>query len=500
MTGQQLKNSILQLAIQGKLVPQIESEGTAEDLLKEIRAEKERLVKEGKLKKKDLDVKPIEEDEIPFEIPESWKWCRLGYILKTTSGSTPLTSNSAYYNGDVNWTRTTDLNNGYLSSCEKKVSLLAVSECNLSIIPRNSICIAMYGGAGTIGKYSLIKFDTTINQSVCAIHPNEKIYMEFIYYFMQYQRPLWMDFAVGSRKDPNINKIIINNCMIPLPPLSEQKRIVAKIEELMPMVEEYGKAQERLEALNKELPEKLKKSVLQEAIMGKLVPQDPTEGTAEELLAEIRKEKEKLVKEGKLKKKDLEIKPIEEDEIPFEIPEGWRWCRLGEMVTIRAGLAYDKGSLEDKTTPMVRVLRGGNIDYGTWKCKEDDVFISSKYVNEELYLKKGTFITPAVTSLEQMGKTALIKENQDLTVVGGFVLMLKSLFEEDFYLHYMLYFFGSGYYKEYCKSICNKSGQAFYNLGRSKMMEILVPVPPLSEQKRIVKKVEEVFEYLNKKI
>lgn len=478
MTGQQLKNSILQLAIQGKLVPQIESEGTAEDLLKEIRAEKEKLVKEGKLKKKDLEVKPIEDDEIPFEIPESWRFVRLGNVINIKSGD-GLTSKDMI-KGDI----PVYGGNG-ITGYHNKSNV----ECETVVIGR----VGFYcGSVHVTGKKAWVTDNAFI-----TTYPIDYINREYLVYCL---RTMNLGNSFNATAQPVVSGKKIYPMLFPLPPLSEQKRIVAKIEELMPLVEEYGKAQERLEALNRELPEKLKKSVLQEAIMGKLVPQDPKEGTAEELLAEIRKEKEKLVKEGKLKKKDLEVKPIEDDEIPFEIPEGWRWCRLGEMVTIRAGLAYDKGSLEDKTTPMVRVLRGGNIDYGTWKCKEDDVFISSKYVNEELYLKKGTFITPAVTSLEQMGKTALIKENQDLTVVGGFVLMLKSLFEEDFYLHYMLYFFGSGYYKEYCKSICNKSGQAFYNLGRSKMMEILVPVPPLSEQKRIVKKVEEVFEYLNKKI
>ena len=488
MTGQQLKNSILQLAIQGKLVPQIESEGTAEDLLKEIRAEKERLVKEGKLKKKDLEVKPIEDDEIPFEIPESWKWCRLGYILKTTSGSTPLTSNSAYYNGDVNWTRTTDLNNGYLSSCEKKVSLLAVSECNLSIIPRNSICIAMYGGAGTIGKYSLIKFDTTINQSVCAIHPNEKIYMEFIYYFMQYQRPLWMDFAVGSRKDPNINKIIINNCMIPLPPLSEQKRIVAKIEELMPMVEEYGKAQERLETLNRELPEKLKKSVLQEAIMGKLVPQDPKEGTAEELLAEIRKEKEKLVKEGKLKKKDLEVKPIEDDEIPFEIPEGWKWVRIGEFADIINGFTPLRTNAEFWTNGTVSWFTVDDIRDQGRRIKSTKQYINEKTLakNTSRILPKHTLLICCTASVGEYALTEIpLTTNQQFNGI-----VIKNEYINLISPEYL--FSIAPTFKDRLLDLAGKTTFNFVSV--KKVSEMIIPLPPLSEQKRIVSKLEEVME------
>lgn len=489
MTGQQLKNSILQLAIQGKLVPQIESEGTAEDLLKEIRAEKEKLVKEGKLKKKDLEVKPIEDDEIPFEIPESWKWCRLGYILKTTSGSTPLTSNSAYYNGDVNWTRTTDLNNGYLSSCEKKVSLLAVSECNLSIIPRNSICIAMYGGAGTIGKYSLIKFDTTINQSVCAIHPNEKIYMEFIYYFMQYQRPLWMDFAVGSRKDPNINKIIINNCMIPLPPLSEQKRIVAKIEELMPMVEEYGKAQERLETLNRELPEKLKKSVLQEAIMGKLVPQDPSEGTAEELVKILKKKQLQLSNEKKIK-----VGKYNKEIIQTDLPQGWCNIKLGDissLITKQTGFDYSntiKPNLVevkiDGSIPMIQTknFKGKSFDFDT------DYYIPLKVAERfpNIMLKEKCMLLSIVGA--SVGNVGIYDEDR-LGIIGGAICKVVLL-DESLY-DYVYYFLKSPQGHDEIRKNFKSTAQGTITV--QDVREIQIPLPPLSEQKRIVAKLEEVM-------
>ena len=209
----------------------------------------------------------------------------------------------------------------------------------------------------------------------------------------------------------------------PLPPLAEQKRIVAKIEELMPKVEEYGKAQEALDKLNAELPEKLKKSILQEAIEGRLVPQDPNDEPASVLLDKIRKEKAQLVKEGKLKKKDLVETPISEDEIPFEIPESWEWTRLGDHISITSGLAYKKDDLNVYSKEYVRVLRGGNISFGSWCIKGDDVMIGRQFVTDDLTLKKGMFISPAVTSLEHMGKTALIRKDHNNIVAGGFVLM-----------------------------------------------------------------------------
>ena len=242
-----LKKSILQWAVQGKLVPQDENDEPAEELLNRIRAEKEALIKAGKIKRDKhesvifrRDNSHYEkcgreevciDDEIPFEIPKTWAWVRIKDIFNTSSGTTPMRSVSSYYSSpDYNWVRTTDLNNSTLRSCEIKISKKAFEECRLEVIPRNSVCIAMYGGAGTIGKNALIDFDTTINQSVCAIHPNYYCNMKYIQLFIQYYRPFWMDRATGTRKDPNINQVIIKNTLIPIPPVSEQLKIVELVE------------------------------------------------------------------------------------------------------------------------------------------------------------------------------------------------------------------------------------------------------------------------------
>ena len=167
------------------------------------------------------------DDEIPFELPKGWEWCRLGTIFQTSSGTTPQSNNPLYYKeGDINWIRTTDLNNEILRNAEVKITEQACVDYKLKEVPINAVCIAMYGGAGTIGKHALIQFRTTINQSVCAIHPNIDCSSKFLHIFIQYQRPYWMDFAAGSRKDPNINQLIIQHCLFPLPPLAEQQRIV----------------------------------------------------------------------------------------------------------------------------------------------------------------------------------------------------------------------------------------------------------------------------------
>lgn len=239
--------------------------------------------------------------------------------------------------------------------------------------------------------------------------------------------------------------------------------------------------------------QQLKNSILQLAIQGKLVPQDPNDEPASVLLSRIRKEKEQLVKDGKLKKKDLTTTPISDEEKPFEIPDNWEWCRLGELVDNMTGLSYAKDNLSVRSEKMIRVLRGNNILFGHWRKQADDVMIAEQFVKEDLLLRSGTFITPAVTSLENMGKTALIEEDHDDMVVGGFVLMFLPFYKKDAFLHYMLNVFNGAYYQESCKKITNKSGQAFFNLSRKKLVEIPIPLPPLAEQHRIVEKLEKIL-------
>ena len=435
MNAQQLKNSILQEAIEGRLVPQDPNDEPASVLLERIREEKRRLVKEGKLKKKDLGETPISEDEIPFNIPDSWEWCKLGWIGDWGAGATPAKGNPEFYdNGTIPWLRTGELNNGYLYDSEIKVTPKALEKCSLRMCEIGDVLIAMYGA--TIGKTAIAGIKLTTNQACCACTPYY-LYNKYLMYFLMASKKTFTEMGEGGAQ-PNISREKIIAFPFPLPPLAEQKRIVAKIEELLPKVEEYGKAQDALDKLNGELPERLKKSILQEAIEGRLVPQDPNDEPASVLLERIREGKKRLVKEGKLKKKDLEETPIQEDEIPFDIPESWEWVRLGSLVSNQTGLSYNKGDLEKKVENAIRVLRGGNIQNGSWCTKADDVMIAPEFVKKpNLSLKKNTFITPAVTSLEHLGKTALITEDHPDIVAGGFVLYLIPHFIEDIMAKYM---------------------------------------------------------------
>ena len=239
-------------------------------------------------------------------------------------------------------------------------------------------------------------------------------------------------------------------------------------------------------------PEQLKASILQYAIQGKLVEQRPEESTSEELFAKIQEEKQKLIAEKKIKK-EKPLPKITEDEKPFDIPDSWKWVRVGQCFANKTGLSYKKDALDIQSDKMVRVLRGGNISNLNYVLKPDDILISAEFVKSELYLQRNTIITPAVTSLEHIGKMGRIDSNYSNMVVGGFVLMLIPHYPEDTLSKYLLYAMSSRYFRDCCRNIVNKSGQAFYNLSREKLMQLCVPLPPLGEQKRIVAKIEELL-------
>ena len=256
--------------------------------------------------------------------------------------------------------------------------------------------------------------------------------------------------------------------------------------------------------------QQLKNSILQMAVQGKLVPQDPNDEPASVLLERIRAEKERLIKEKKIKReknpsvifKGADNLPYEKigDEVrsladlaPFEIPLSWEWCRVGDLFSNISGLAYKKDALAIKADKMIRVLRGGNIGEEQFLFKGDDVFISSEFVKPELYLRKNYMITPAVSSLDHIGKIALIDKDYSDTVVGGFVLMLIPHFNDDVVSQYLLYAFATKHHRDNCRNITHKSGQAFYNLSREQMMNLPVPIPPREEMERIIAMLKRVL-------
>ena len=455
------------------------------------------------------EVKCID-DEIPFEIPKSWEWCRLGQIVQINpknkandeveAAFIPMelidaTYFSSYVFKIKKWK---NIKSGFTHFANGDIAFAKITPCfqnRKSMILRN---LPNGIGAGTTELKVLRPYSKTINDFYLLF------FLESAYFVEQ-------AIFKGTANQQRIISGYMETKLFPLPPISEQIRIAHKLEELLLLADKYNKSQVALKMLDTEIPKLMKQSILQEAIQGKLVPQDSNDEPATVLLERIREEKKKLVASGKLKKKDLTDSTIFkgddnkyyekcgikvtyiDNKIPFTIPESWQWARLGELITTKTGLAYSKPNLEIKSNKMVRVLRGGNITNGSWQMKADDVMISSEFVKPELYLRKGYFITPAVTSWENMGKTALVRECYEDVVVGGFVLMMCPFYIDGIFEEYLNHFFQSTLFQQYCRSITNKSGQAFYNLSRNKLLQLLVPIPPVKEQQRIYHKLNDAL-------
>jgi len=350
MTPQQLKNAILQQAIQGKLVEQRAEEGTGHELYKAIQDEKQQLIQEGKLKKQKAHPE-ITEDEISFEIPETWKWVRLGEIGVTNIGLTYKPTEVSTDGTIV--LRSSNIQNGKLDLSDIVRVKKDIPETKMCKAGDILIC-ARNGSKKLVGKAALINFEGMSFGAFMAIY--RSICNEYVLYFINstYFRNALLP-ETGTTTINQLTQDSLKKCVIPLPPLAEQKRIVEKIEELLPLVERYEKAWARLEELNKKFPLDMQKAILGQAFQGKLVEQRAEEGTGQELFEAIQEEKQKLIEEGKLKKQKA-LPEITEEEIPFEIPDIWKWVRLGEIISIESGNGLTTANMIKGNIPVY----GGN--------------------------------------------------------------------------------------------------------------------------------------------
>ena len=537
MNGKQLKNSILQWAIQGKLVPQDPNDEPASVLLEKIRQEKERLIKEKKIKRdknasiiyrgednsyyeKMLatgEVKCIDE-EIPFEIPVGWEWTRIGNIFWVTKlagfeYTKFFTKDAITSTNAVPIVRAQNVRIGKFE--ENKNEAIPITLSNQlersSLIKRCLLMTFIGAGIGDVCIFPAYRRNH-LAPNVAKIEPfNNDCSLEF--FLMALMSPLGQ-LGVNSIKkstaQPSLSMETIRHILIPIPPLPEQERIVSKIGLVMPIIDKYSKSQELLDKMNVELNECLKKSVLQEAIQGKLVPQIAEEGTAQELLDQIKAEKQKLVKEGKLKKSALATSvifrgddnkyyelidgnPVCIDEfLPFQIHETWVWCKVKDLLEIQTGASFKKEQA-NANKKGIRILRGGNILPNKYIFKDDDVFVSEEFVNANTILKKNCIITPAVTSLENIGKMAVIEKDYNNVSAGGFVFIISPYIQAFNHSLLLAYFLQSPFLIEAMRGITKKSGAAFYNLGKERLKELYLPLPPMAEQRRIVGKINEVL-------
>lgn len=527
MNGKQLKNSILQWAIQGKLVPQDPNDEPASVLLDKIRQEKERLIKEKKIKRDKNasiiyrgednsyyekmpatgEVKCIDE-EIPFELPNGWEWTRIRNVSQSYIGLTYSPTDVSSCGTIV--LRSSNIQNGKIVLNDVVRVTKEISE-KLQVEKNDIIICARNGSAKLVGKSAIVNsvsepmtFGAFMAICKTSLYQYISIFLQSDLFFSQLR---------GVSSTTTINQLTQNNFnsfLVPVPPIKEQERIFEKMNEVIPVIEGYEVKQELLDKLNRNLNESIRKSVLQEAIQGKLVPQITEEGTAQELLEQIKAEKQRLVKEGKLKKSalndsvifkggdnkyyekiDTEVADITA-EIPFELPAAWTWCRLRDICQIMTGATFKKDEANNSGIG-VRVLRGGNISPFKLQLKSDDLYVHTDKVKEAILLKKNDIVTPAVTSLENIGKMALVSEDLHNITVGGFVFIIRSHLTSNVFAKYLQYIMSAPATIEFMQSITNKSGQAFYNIGKERLNAALIPIPPIGEIQRINDKIETIF-------
>ena len=501
MKAQQLKNAILQLAIQGKLVPQDPNDEPASVLFEKIQAEKEKLIAEGKIKKtkKTSDKRPLDvEADFPFEIPDSWKWVTLENILYQLTDGTHATPR--YTSSGVPFISVKDISNGKLSfENTKYISLEEHFELSKRCKPeKGDILLSKVGTTGIpVAVNTNIEFSIFVSIALLKLFPT-LIFSNFLIYAIQ--SPLvQLQAKANTRGVGNKNWVLssIGRTIIPLPPLNEQKRIVAKIEELLPFINEYDKKEQKLTTLNQQFPEQLKKSILQAAIQGQLVAQDPNDEPASELIKRIQAEKERLISEKKIKKPKVKseiavrnglpyeiINGVERcisDELPFEIPESWCWVRLGNIGILTAG----------KTPSNDKLSKHGNIPY--FKVSDMNSIGNEVYlVNTELFLFNSSYIYPKNSIVFPKNGGALLTNKKRILSRDSMVDLNTGVFIPSSHIDvkYLYLLFLTIDFKKIYK------GTALPTLDYDKLNNLLIGIPPLNEQKRIVQKIEEVFSHI----
>lgn len=482
MTAQDLKNSILQLAVQGKLVQQYPEDGTATDLLKHIAQKKSDLIKDGALKK-EKPLPAVDANNLPFDVPENWVWIRLGDFCSIYNGnsinagekaekySKKCDGHSFIATKDVGFDHSINYENGVYIPLNRE---------DFRIAPVGSVLLCMEGGSAG-RKIGILEQDVCFGNKLCCLAPFV-IFNKYLYYFLQSPAffSAFTDLMTGIIGGVGAAKI--KSIAMPVPPLAEQERIVAKVEELLPLVSEYGGVEKRIFALNAEFPDKLRKSILQQAVQGKLTERDPSDEPAIELLDRIRAEKAKLIAEGKIKKEKI-IPVISEEDQLFDIPDTWTWTTIADTCT---NIQY---GTSEKSAPSGKVavlrmgnLQGGKIDYSNL------VYTSNDYDIERCHLEYNDLLFNRTNSKELVGKTAIYKAEIP-AIYAGYLIRVTPIMIDSDYLNYVMQ---SHFFKKYCLAVKTDAiGQS--NINAEKLKRFVFPLPPLAEQKRIVARVEDLL-------
>ena len=480
MKAQDLKKSILQYAMQGKLVMQDPNDEPASELLKRIKVEKEQLIKEGKIKK-EKPLPPITQDEIPYELPQGWEWVRFQDVIDVRDGTHdspkyqkkgyPFITSKNLSNGVIDFT-----NANYISKEDYlKFSLR-------SNVENEDILFAMIG---SIGNPVIVKKDRDFSiKNVALFKKSQHIITKYLYFYLYYIQDLLKSNATGAVQS-FVSLSTLRLHLFVLPPLTEQKRIVEKLEEILSLVEDYGKNEEILSEMNQKLPKQIRQSILQYAVQGKLIEQNPQDEPASELLKRIKVEKEQLIKEGKIKK-EKPLPPITQDEIPYELPQGWEWVRLGEISQIYRGLGPKYESNSNYKFINQKCIKWGSIEHQFCKTVAKESF--ERFNNDKLIKIYDLLINS--TGEGTIGRCSIASQSIVGLGYDSHVLLIRPIICMNSYYQILL---NSSIGQNQINEVKGAKTTKQTELGVEKTRTILIPLPPLAEQKRIVAKVDELM-------
>lgn len=479
MTPQELKSSILQLAFQGKLVEQRTEEGTGEELFLQIQAERQAMIKADRIKKGKA-YPSIDEDEISFDIPETWIWARLQDLVYNRGQKVP---NKTFCYIDIG---SIDNKRQKLNSEDNAIEANKAPSRARKIVQMGDILYStvrpyLHNMCIIDREFSLEPIAST---GFAAMTCFEGINNKYLFYYLL--SPSFDGYANDTENAkgvayPAINDDRLYRAVVPLPPLAEQKRIVAKIEELLPYIDRYEKAWSRLEDFNKRFPVDMQKSILQMAIQGKLVEQRPEEGTGEELFQQIQAEKQVLIKAGTIKK-EKPLPEITEDEIPFDIPESWIWVRFSDVLDVRDG-THDTPKYVTSGIPLVtsKNLVDGKIDFETTKMISLE---DAQAINMRSAVDDGDILFAMIGTI---GNPVLVNKDREFCIKN--MALFKAIDQDLFSMEYLLLFLQNEQHA--MKKKASGGVQSFVSL--KFLRNYLLPFPPLAEQKRIVAKLEEIL-------
>ncbi len=477
MTAEQLKNSILQLALQGRLVEQSTEDESAQKLLERIRAAKRALIKAGTVPK-DKKMEEVSVDDQLFDLPENWIWTRMGELFQHNTGKA---LNGTNKDGEVlTYITTSNLYWNRFELDNLKSMPFTESEVEKCTVTKGDLLVCEGGdyGRAAIWNYD---FGMRIQNHVHRLRAYLPLCTEYYYYVINFLKGTGLIKGKGIAIQ-GLSSGALHNLAVPLPPLEEQKRIVAKIEELMPFVEQYAKASTRLNTLNASFRDQMKKSILQQAVMGKLVPQDPNDEPASVLLKKIAEEKQKLIKEGKIKKQKSDYSYSEED-IPFDIPDTWAWARLGSIChDLRYGTSSKSSPVGDVIVLRMGNIQNGEIDYA------DLAYSSNQDDNEKYWLEPMDILFNRTNSRELVGKTGIYRCGHP-AIFAGYLVQVRPILVDPEYLNFVM---NSEYERNYCKDV-KSDGINQANVNATKIGHFLIPIPPINEQRRIVERLNGIL-------